>query len=236
MIWDRSLWKRVSAAAVVTLLVCGALSAIESGNTRYRLSGRTPAAAGGVNSSGARRLTSIVGQPGPVGRCAGSQHTLQSGFQLPDVMRRLLQFALEPGWNLKGAPGATARTTDEVFRGAAGAPVKVGNIRYWNAESQEYAEGNDADPLVGGWGFWVFSYWGGKSREFAFAAEDRFPWEDELRPGWNLYSPPFQVTVPGGTDLLVVWKWNAALGSYELVYPGQNLVAGEGYWILRQER
>jgi gluconokinase len=61
--------------------------------------------------------------------------------------------------------------------------------------------------------------------------------EDELRPGWNLYSPPFQVTVPGGgTDLLVVWKWNAALGSYELVYPGQNLVAGEGYWILKQER
>jgi hypothetical protein len=217
-------------------VVAGTLAARADGASRYRVSGWTWSAGGGTATGTSRGATSIAGTPNPAGRCAAGRYQAESGFALPGVMRRLLRFALAPGWNLKGAPGATDGTIDDIFRGAAGAPVKVGAIRYWNAETNEYEDGVGADPLVGGWGFWVFSYWGGESRTFEYADEARFPWEEALRPGWNLYSPPCYVTVPrNNADLLAVWQWHAGLGAYEPVYPGHNLIPGEGYWILKRE-
>lgn len=204
-------------------------------NPGYRIDAWTVSSGGGRTAGDRNRVSGIGCQTAPGGRCAVGVRELHSGYAIPDVVLRMLQFTLAPGWNLKGAPGATHLTTDEIFRGAAAAPIKLGNIRYWDAELQEYVEGDDADPLVGRWGFWVFSYWGGQSRQAETADDAAAHWVDELLLGWNLYSPPYYVTVPQDDDVLVVWRWNAVLGSYELVYPGQNLIPGHGYWILRQE-
>jgi hypothetical protein len=212
----------------------GAWGADNTANSGYRVDAWTVSTAGGNMTGEQHRVTAVGSQACPAGRCAFDTRQLESGYAIPEVVVQLLQFALSPGWNLKGAPGATARTTDEIFRGAAGAPVKVGNIRYWDAELQDYVEGDDADPLVGRWGFWVFSYWGGQSRPSETLADPVTSWVDDLLEGWNLYSPPYYVTVPQNNDVLVVWRWNAVDGSYELVYPGQNLIPGHGYWILKQ--
>ena len=197
-----------------------------SANSAYRVHGWTLSASGGRIANGSHRLSCVAGESTPEGGCGGGLHDLWSGYSVPGIVRRLMQFALAPGWNLKGSPGATDLTIEEIFRGASGAPIKVGDIRYWDAALQEYADGDDADPLVGGWGFWVFSYWGGEGRAFESADAREVRWTEELLDGWNLYTPPFHVTVPSGMDILVVWRWDADAGAYELVYPGQNLFPG----------
>ena len=151
-------------------------------------------------------------------------------------MEALYRYAIAAGWNLKGAPGPTDAPIGAVFSGASGASIKVGPIQY-PTTSGEFVEADDRDPLLGNMAFWVFSYWGGKGQPFAsrdaHTPGDGTPWQDLLLPGWNLFSPPYSVTVPPCEEIIVVWRWDPAARAYRVVRPGSTMKPLEGYWVFR---
>jgi hypothetical protein len=219
-------------------VLCLALAAVgaESASGRYRLEGTlTPAGAGHAVGVGLT-LYQIVAQPDPLGEFTGTVGTLQHGWRLPAKVEPLYHYVLEAGWNLQGAPGVSDRPAGAIFTGPAGAPIKIGNLRY-PTPAGSFVEAADRDPILGLQAFWVFSYWGGEGRSFAtpeaHTPDDGSAWQDLLQPGWNLFSPPYTVTVPSRGAIVVVWRWNPATTTYEIVPPGTDLRPLEGYWIFK---
>jgi hypothetical protein len=227
----QSLLRSVAVAVAAMALAAQAQTAASS---RYRLEGTvTPAGAGQSGQTG-MTVYQIVAQPEPLGESAGNLGMLVHGWRLPAVVEFIYRYVLEPGWNLQGSPGVSDLSTGAVFTGPAGAPIKIGNIQY-ATPTGSFVQADDSDPLVGLQAFWVFSYWGGRGQPFttpeAPTPADGSAWQDLLRPGWNLFSPPYMVTVPPRGTIVVVWRWNSATSSYEIVLPGAELQPLVGYWI-----
>jgi hypothetical protein len=151
----------------------------------------------------------------------------------------LYRYVLEAGWNLRGSPGVSNLSGGAIFTGSAGAPIKIGNIQYPTLAGT-FVEADDSDPLLGLQAFWVFSYWGGRGRYFSVADSetpaDGTSWQSMLQPGWNLFSPPYVITVPPRGVIVVVWRWNAPTSSYEMVLPGDELRPLEGYWVFKLDQ
>ena len=224
------------AAAVAALTL--AVQAQTAAPGLYRVEGTVTPAGAGRSSNAAMSLYQIVAQPEALGESSGSVGTVLYGWRLPAVVERLYRYALEAGWNLQGAPGLSNRSAGEVFTGPAGAPIKIGNIQYPTL-SGSFVEAADSDPILGLQAFWVFSYWGGSGRPFdtsdAHTPDDGTAWQDLLQPGWNLFSPPYLVTVPPRGTVVVVWRWNPGAASYEIVPPGNELHPLDGYWIFKRD-
>ena len=222
----------ILAALALTLTAAGA----ESASSRYRVEGTVTPAGAGHTGSAAVAVYQIVAQPDPLGESSGDLGTVVHGWRLPAVAEALYRYALEAGWNLQGAPGVSDRTTGEIFTGPAGAPIKVGGIQY-PTTTGAFVEAADSDPILGLQAFWVFSYWGGQGQPFAtpeaHTPDDGTAWEDLLRPGWNLFSPPYLVTVPPRGSIVVVWRWDPRTASYQIVLPGGELHPLDGYWVFK---
>jgi hypothetical protein len=225
---------RLVAAAVAAVALSA--QAQTTASSRYRLEGTVTPAGAGRSSNTAVVLYQIVAQPEPLGESAGSVGTVLHGWLLPAAAERLYRYALEAGWNLQGAPGLSDHTTGDIFSGPAGAPIKVGNIQYPTLAGA-FVEAADSDPILGLRAFWVFSYWGGLGRSFgspdALTPDDDSAWQDLLQPGWNLFSPPYLVTVPPRGTIVAVWRWNPGTAAYEIVPPGEELHPLDGYWIFK---
>jgi hypothetical protein len=225
---------RVAAFGVLLLLGCLEVSAQTASSGLFRIEGTgLPAGAGRATGPG-RVLDQIIAQPEPFGDSAGAAGTVLHGWRFPPVVERLYRYALAAGWNLKGAPGVSDHTTGHIFTGPAGAPIKIGNIQYPTLDGG-FVEADDGDPLLGLQAFWVFSYWGGQGQSFrtpeAHRPDDGVPWQDLLEPGWNLFSPPYMITVPPRGRIVVVWRWDTATAAYVVVAPGQIMLPLQGYWI-----
>lgn len=213
---------------------CLAGGGVETASASYRVEGNLTPVAGGAAGNTSYSVYQVVGQPDILGDASAAGYVVLHGWRIPAAVAQLYRYALEAGWNLKGAPGLSDRSAGEIFTGAAAAPIKVGNIQY--AVPGGLVEAADSDPLLGLQAFWVFSYWGGTGQWFstpeAHTPGDGTPWRSLLQPGWNLFSPPYAVTVPPrGTGIVVVWHWVPATSSYEVILPGQNLLPLEGYWV-----
>lgn len=210
------------------------VAAADTGNSQFRVQGTvTPAGAGRTKATGLV-LDQIIAPPEAFGAAVGEDAAVLHGWRLPPAVARLYRYALAAGWNLKGAPGISDQTAGFIFTGAAGAPIKIGNLQY-PAPDGSLVEADDSDPILGLQAFWVFSYWGGTGRSFA-APEAPLPgddsdWQDLLRPGWNLFSPPYTVTVPARGRVVVVWRWDPATTAYVVVAPGEVLRPLDGYWV-----
>lgn len=233
--WAASMVRRHLLAAIVTIGVALALRAADTASTTYRVDGNLTPAAGGSVVGASYALHQVVGQPEALGEAHGSLYAVEHGWRIPAPVAQLYRYALEAGWSLKGSPGVSDQTIGTIFTGAAGAPTKVGNLQYANPDGSLVAAA-DSDPVLDLQAFWVFSYWGGTGQPFA-APEAHQPgdgthWHELLEPGWNLFSPPYVVTVPPrSTGIVVVWRWDSAAATYELVLPGRNLFPLDGYWI-----
>jgi hypothetical protein len=232
----------IMAAAVFCLaLVTQAQTAASS---RYRVEGTVIPAGVGRSSHAALTLYQIVAQPELLGDAAGSVGTVLQGWRLPARVERLYRYALEPGWNLQGAPGLSDQSAGYIFSGAGGAPIKIGNLQYLTP-TNSFIEADDDDPVLGLQAFWVFSYWGGSGRLFAtpdaHTPDDGTAWQDLLQAGWNLFSPPYTVTVPSSDavavpasgSIVAVWRWDPASSSYAVVLPGEELHPLAGYWVFK---
>jgi hypothetical protein len=210
-------------------------AAAETASSQFRVEGTiTPAAAGQARGPGLV-LDQIVAQPEPFGESAGVAGTVLHGWRFPRAVARLYRYALAAGWSLRGAPGLSDQTTGHVFTGPAGAPIKIGNLQYPSADGA-FVQADDSDPILGLQAFWVFSYWGGQGQVFgtpdAHQPGDGTAWQELLQPGWNLFSPPYAVTVPPrGGDIVVVWRWDTATAAYAVVAPGEVMRPLEGYWL-----
>jgi hypothetical protein len=217
-------------------MLCLALAAAgaESASSRYQVEGTVTPAGAGHCANAAVSLYQIVAQPEPLGESSGHVGTVVHGWRLPAVVERLYRYALEAGWNLQGAPGVSDQSTGYVFTGPAGAPIKIGNVQY-PATTGSFVEASDSDPILGLQAFWVFSYWGGLGRSFktpdAPTPDDGPAWQSLLQPGWNLFSPPYTITVPSRGTIVVVWRWDPGTSSYEIVLPGEEMHPLDGYWI-----
>jgi len=226
-----SLSRGVAAALVALALAAQAQNAASS---RYRVEGTVTPAGAGQAANADLTLYQIVAQPDPLGESAGDLGTVVHGWRLPAVAERLYRYALEAGWNLQGAPGISDQTTGVIFTGPAGAPIKIGNIQY-AVPGGSFVQAADSDPILGLQAFWVFSYWGGQGQPFAtpeaHTPDDGTAWQDLLQPGWNLFSPPYVLTVPPRGRIIVVWRWVPATSSYEIVLPGAEMHPLDGYWI-----
>jgi hypothetical protein len=226
--------------SLVVAAVLAALSVLAQAQTtassRFRVQGTITPAGAGRAANAAGSLYQIVAQPDPLGESRGSVGTTQHGWRLPAVATTLYHYALEAGWNLQGAPGVSDRTAGEIFTGPAGAPIKIGNLQY-PSPTGSFVEAADSDPILGLQAFWVFSYWGGRGRTFdtpdAPTPEDGTAWQDLLEPGWNLFSPPYLVSVPPRGSIVVVWRWEPATAAYEVVLPGEEMHPLDGYWIFK---
>ncbi len=181
-------------------------------------------------------LTGAVGGSGsPVGTANSDSYILTSGVAIPDVMVEWLSYTLEMGWNLCGAPGASSKVIGEIFRGARGLPIKLGNAQYFDGASETYVEVGDDERLRAEKGFFVYSYWGGGSREFACEGAVASNWKDGLSPGWNLYSPPYAIVLDEEDGPLTIFRLNAG-GVYEQMGITDILTVGRGYWVYRSDR
>ena len=224
----------------MALLVCLALgtvlSAADIGSSQFRVRGNVLSAAGGRTAGSQVGVEQILGQAEPLGVSRGSGSVLFHGWRIPPVVALLYRYALQGGWNLRGSPGISDRSIGEIFVGPAGAPIKIGNVQYADVDGN-IVEADDADPLLANLAFWVFSYWGGESAPFDTPDAPRPgegpSWLDELDDGWNLFSPPYHVTVPAFAHVAVVWRWNSATSSYELMLPGMIMRPLEGYWLFK---
>lgn len=226
---------RVLAVALWAMAL--AAQAQTAASSRYRLEGTlTPAGAGRAGQTGGLALYQIVAQPEPLGESAGSLGTVVHGWRLPAVTERLYRYALQAGWNLQGAPGVSDQSAGAIFSGPAGAPIKIGDLQY-ATPTGSLVSADDRDPLLGLQAFWVFSYWGGSGQPFAtpdaLTPDDGSAWQDLLQPGWNLFSPPYLVTVPPRGAIVVIWRWDPEARSYEIVLPGAELHPLDGYWVFK---
>jgi len=220
--------------------VGGFAVADQHASASYTLDGGTMCCGGSRSGSSAHDLVGVVAAPAPPGPAAGLTLDLDSGYRVPSgFASAVLRYVLAPGWNLKGSPVDSIQTVAAIFRDAQGLSIKLDGLYCWEPAGAFYSIVPDTAPLAANRGFWVFSYWGGISGEVTGAAGDAGEWTDHLADGWNLYSPTHYVSVPlaarqAGVD--VVWWWNAVTQEYERVFPRQNLVPGEGYWIRKQSR
>jgi|GEM_PF-1804506 len=209
-------------------------TAADTVSSQFRVQGTVVPAGAGRTTAPGLVLDQIVAQPEAFGAAAGESGTVLHGWRFPPAVERLYRFALAAGWNLKGAPSTSDQTMGFIFTGAAGAPIKIGHIQY-PAPDGSLVEADDTDPVLGLQAFWVFSYWGGTSRPFAtpdaLQPGDGTDWQDLLRPGWNLFSPPYMVTVPARGRIAVAWRWDPATTAYVVVAPGEVLRPLEGYWV-----
>ncbi len=206
----------------------------EASSSLFRVQSALPAAAGRTRGSGLT-LDQVVAPPAPLGDLSsGERFTLLHGWRFPPAVERLYRFALAAGWNLKGAPGTSDREAGFIFTGRSGAPIKIGTLLYPAADGT-LVQADDSDPLLGLHAFWVFSYWGGTGQPFAapeaHQPDDGTAWENLLQPGWNLFSPPYAVTVPARGRIVVVWRWDPGRAAYQIVLPGEVLLPLEGYWV-----
>lgn len=200
----------------------------------YRLEEGTVAAGTGTLSSSSYIMNGLVSQPSPVGETAGETFVLNSGVEVPAAVVEMLRFALVAGWNLKGSPGLTAEQIGKIFTGVRGAPIKIGDLEFYDTETGAYALSQDTDAIPANRAFWVFSYWGGTGTEFSLANPGvaMTTWIDSLASGWNLFSPSIPITVPEDSRILSIWKWDATAGTYLELYPGDVMSVLEGYWVL----
>jgi hypothetical protein len=225
-------------AAVLGAGMSVGVAAQELSSPNYRIPTSGFATAGGNATSGSFRLESSAGEAAPVGQVAGEQFQATAGAEvpapLPEKVARILRMVLKSGWNMKGSPVLSDKTVGAIFRGDKGYPIKIGNLYYYQSGREAgYVESDDADPLPPNLGFWVFSYWGGTSREFSGEDGSNAELVEQLEPGWNLYTPTRYVTVPQRGEIAVVWRWDAEAQCYVGVDPGENLVPLEGYWIYK---
>ena len=222
------------AALAFSLALAGTVAAQSAGSSQYRVEGTVTPAGAGKSAGATLTLDQIVSQPEPLGDSANAQVSVAHGWRLPPTAARLYHYALAAGWNLQGSPGLSEQTAGTIFTGPAGAPIKIGRIQYPRVAGG-FVEADDTDPLLALQAFWVFSYWGGQGREFATPEAhepgDGTPWQDLLQPGWNLFSPPYTVTVPAPGRITIVWRWDPAAGTYRIVESGANLLPLEGYWL-----
>ncbi|NLF17400.1 MAG: hypothetical protein GX595_09095 [Lentisphaerae bacterium] len=228
--------RRSSAAILAGALVLAGLAATAAEAGRYHVTGSIAAAGDGSASGGGYRLQYVVGA-GTAGAGNAASRRVEHGWRLETPAPLRYRFRLEPGWNLCGAPGISDASIASIFRGAAGAPIKVGGVQYHAADGSLVTPA-EADPLLAQESFWVFSYWGGLGEPFyavdAPQPDDGSRWQDALQPGWNLYSPPYVVTVPGpadGSRIISVWRWDPAAALYEPVLSPRLLEPLQGYWI-----
>ncbi len=231
------LGRRPSAAILAgTLSVLAGLAVTAAEAGRYRVAGGIAAAGDGTASGGGYRLQYVVGT-GTAGVGNAANRRVEHGWRLETPAPLRYRYRLEPGWNLCGAPGVSDASIATVFRGAAGAPIKVGGIQYLAADGSLVTPA-EADPLLAREAFWVFSYWGGLGEPFyaldAPLPDDGSRWQDALRPGWNFHSPPYVVSVPSpgaASRILSVWRWDPAEAAYVPMLPLQLLEPLQGYWI-----
>lgn len=229
---------RSLVAAIVGWQLCGLLAAraAETASAGYRVDGTVTPAAGGGLGCASYGLYHLLGQPEPLGEASAPGQTILHGWRIPPIAVQLYRYDLEAGWSLRGSPGVSDQAIGPIFTGIAGAPIKVGNILYAGIDGS-FVPAADSDPLIELRAFWVFSYWGGSGQTFT-ATDAPTPgagtsWLDLLQPGWNLFSPPYVVTVPprSSSGIVVVWRWDPTSAAYEVVLPGRNLVPLEGYWV-----
>lgn len=193
-------------------------------------------AAGEMTSGGALGFRGTVPAGGPSGATAGEQVALISGIDAVGTItvETMVRFALAAGWNIKAAPADTTQTLAQILTGTAGYPIKIGEAHAWDTASASYVALADGAPLMARQGFWVYSYWGGQSREIPAGRPDTVPLADRLEYGWNLFGPSFTQERPfDDSQIAEIWSWNADLQAYTEVPPGALLRAGEGYWILK---
>lgn len=235
-------WMRLAGRWSSAALLAGALgvlatpsaTAAEAG--RYRVTGSLSATGDSTASGDGYRLQQVVGG-GAAGVVNAAGSRVYHGWRLETPAPLRYRFLLEPGWNLCGTPGISDASIAQVFRGAAGAPIKVGGVQY-RASDGSLVTPAEADPLLAQEAFWVFSYWGGLGEPF-YALEAPLPddgsrWQDGLQPGWNFYSPPYLVTVPGPdtvSRIVSVWRWDPSAEAYVPVLPRQLLEPLQGYWV-----
>lgn len=216
---------------LLALGLAGALSAQESAG--IHLDG-TLAAVTGPARSATVRATSQAGEAAPVGAAVSASYTLFSGSHIPDEVDRILQYTLSAGWHMLGAPGTTDRTTGEIFVGRSGSPIKVGPIQYFDSAALRYVQTADTARILPRQGFWLFSYWGGRSQTFTARPHIAVRnWLEEIPRGtWVLYSPPGKIILEDDASL-TVFGWNAADQNYELRSAGDTIEPLRGYWVYR---
>lgn len=199
-----------------------------------RLHGTVAAIAGSCGNGSTVRATSQGAEPSPAGGALADSYMLASGWRIPDQLDRLLQYMLSPGWQLLGAPGTSDRAAGEIFVGAGGYSIKVGSAFYFDPDTLRYVLLGDESPILARRGFWLFSYWGGRSQSFlarpGVAVRD---WLREIPFGkWVLYSPPGKI-IMGDMAGLSIQAWDARAQAYRLLGTGDTIEPPNGYWVYR---
>lgn len=143
---------------------------------------------------------------------------------------------LDAGWNLRSFPFSPRETIGDLLVGAAGYPIKVGNLYTWSGGA--YDEVADADHVAHNLGFWVYSYWGGEARPATpTATVPRQLLVDQLVHGWNLFGPSEYVSLPSDrSEIRAAWEWDSQNQVYVQLEPTSLLYPGKAYWLFRQDQ
>jgi len=158
---------------------------------RIHLDGTIAGIVGSARAATSTQATSQGGEASPSGAASSASYTLFSGSHIPDEAALPLHYTLSPGWNVIGAPGESDQSVGSIFVGAGGHTIKMGPIQYFDDAAMQYAQSPDTARILPRRGFFLFSYWGGKSQSFAasphFATRD---WLAEIPRGtWVLTRP-----------------------------------------------
>lgn len=215
---------------LVGLVGSARLQAQGTMSSDYTLSeGLCVALAGRMRGSSLLLAGAVGGSGSPLGSASDANYTLTPGVAIPDAVVEWISYVLGTGWNLCGAPGVSSKTIGQIFKGTKGYPIKLGNIQYYQAGTRGYVEAEDDETLRAEKGFFVFSYWGGVSREFLGERSASSNWQDGLSLGWNLYSPAYNF-VYAGDGAVTIYRLNSE-GEYEELTTGDVLAVGRAYWV-----
>ena len=217
----------------VPLVVCWSARGTSLHSTNYSISESMLCSGGNCQSPSFSERSSAAP---PLPPDLMTSNSFELSVMLPFLIDRapaVWRYVLEPGWNLKGAPVNTDQTIDTIFQTARGTSILHSMPAVWSGNG--YNRKNGSDRLNATEGFWVFSYWGGESREFTGQSpQSGDGLVSQLQQGWNLYSPPGYASRPPDNRIIVVWWWDPFLQEYVEIPAGANLLPLEGYWIYFQ--
>lgn len=221
---------RLLGAGFLLVGVCGAQTSQTPSGFRVRAS--MPVGAAYSSTVSGQSLSSRV-QTSP-GATRSPNLRIRLGLAHPELSALMaFRCALEAGWNLRAFPFSTQETVGELFVGSAGYPIKIGDLYAWSKDSYESI--GDNEQLAHSRGFWVYSYWGGMTRQAR--AEAPAPRElllDQLGPGWNLYGPSEYLSLPASALIGSAWQWDSGNQVYRKLDAAALLLPGEAYWIFRE--
>jgi hypothetical protein len=127
---------------------------------------------------------------------------------------------LSAGWNMVTLPVATSGTAQSVF-----GDLITGPAWQWTGTAYQIAE-----ILLPNVAYWVYSLDGGTLKLTGSVPETDVV---DLKSGWTMVGVSREVKASAlNVDTTkVVWRWNAAVKSYEQVAADETLKLGEAYWV-----